>query len=156
MAKHVPVCITLTAEEVAEMKRMAVDNGTTISEWFGNQIRKAAKKKLPPRNNVGRPIATGMILLAMMTTAAHAQNVSPGGSTIGFRSPVVSPSHYTSNVTRYYNARGTYSGRSTWIRNTTRYYDSRGVYQGRAFTTNGMTRYYDSRGRYSGTKRGGL
>ena len=57
MANHVPVCITLTAEEVTEMKRMVLANGSTISEWFGNQIRKAAKKKLPPRNNVGRPIS---------------------------------------------------------------------------------------------------
>tara|TARA_R110000868_G_C10572026_1_gene737836 strand:+ start:377 stop:577 length:201 start_codon:yes stop_codon:yes gene_type:complete len=56
MAKHKSVCITLTVEEVAEAKRMTAESGGNLSEWFGMLIRKAAKKKLPPRNRSGRPV----------------------------------------------------------------------------------------------------
>lgn len=58
MAKHKSVCITLTVEEVAEAKRMVAESGASLSEWFGMLIRKAAKKKLAPRNAVGRPVGS--------------------------------------------------------------------------------------------------
>lgn len=58
MVSHKPMCITLTIEEHQELKRMVAEQGVPISEWFGNQIRKAAKKKLPPRNSVGRPVGS--------------------------------------------------------------------------------------------------
>ncbi len=60
MNHHKPVCISLTIEEIQEVKRVARMTGTTVSEWIGMQIRKTTKTKLKPRNKVGKPAKNAM------------------------------------------------------------------------------------------------
>ena len=53
--KHIPTLITLSVHERDAARELATNAGMTVSEWFGNMIRRQYKKKLPPRNALGRP-----------------------------------------------------------------------------------------------------
>ena len=74
----------------------------------------------------------------------HEPTTAAGRSPVGQR--------VQENDTRFYDRKGSFSGRSTTSGNSTRFYDSHGAYSGKAETSGGTTRYYDKTGRYVGRK----
>jgi len=57
------------------------------------------------------------------------------------------------NREQLFDSRGRYSGRSTRSGNTVRYFDEQGRFQGREVRSGSTFRYYDESGRYLGSQR---
>lgn len=57
--RHKPMCVTMTVEEAAELKRMALQDGTTISGWLAAQVRAQSPVEFPERRGRGISIKSG-------------------------------------------------------------------------------------------------
>jgi hypothetical protein len=57
---------------------------------------------------------------------------------------------YAQSTKKYYNSKGSYTGRSVSSGNTTKYYNKSGSYTGRSVASENSTKYYNRSGSYKG------
>jgi hypothetical protein len=50
---HKTMCVTMTVEEHAELRRMAKRDGYSMSGWIGQVIQQASGKEFPDRRGRG-------------------------------------------------------------------------------------------------------
>lgn len=56
---HKQMCVTMTIEEHAELRRLAKRDGRSISEWLAESVRAASGKKFPDRRGRGIHLKSG-------------------------------------------------------------------------------------------------
>jgi predicted HicB family RNase H-like nuclease len=57
--KHKTMCVTMTAEEHAALRRMAKRDGFSMSGWLGQAVRHAAGVNMPERRGRGIHLQNG-------------------------------------------------------------------------------------------------
>jgi len=58
-APHKAMCVTMTVEEAAELRKLATRDGETVSGWLAAQVRSASSVTFPERRSRGIHLESG-------------------------------------------------------------------------------------------------